>query len=482
MPALTWGARIRGVVAWAGIVLILASAVLYSESTVFPGIAAAVPVVGTMAVIHARSQGGRLSPMAVGAASGVQRLGDASYSVYLWHWPVIIFLPWAVEIADDAVRIMVMLAATAALSAFSYVVLEQPFRRSPRIRGARPGVVVAVGLAGSALVLATGAALWQHGEASAREQQALVESLVAEGACIGAVVGSGVGADCGGTAELDAVVPAPSGAAADKVHTCMQGQDDGEVLTCLSGVELDQATRVVAVVGDSHAAHFLPAVRAIAESRSWAVVEITKGSCPFTTATREAREGIRDSCVTWNVGVVEALEQYPDVDAVFTSASSINGLSSAEPASDAARELALDHQAAAPSSRNTSAEGFASAVDGYVAAWGTLPDSVEDVYVLRDVHRPREDVVECLDLLTADQLWAGGAECGLPRDEAVVADPLVAAAEAFGARARVIDVTDAMCDATSCLPVDGGVLVFRDPHHLTQTYATSLAPLIAAQL
>src|SRR3954452_9452124 len=80
---------IANAVAAAGWFLILAVAALYTSRTPFPGWQAAIPVLGAALVIAANSR------MAWHRVPGVQWLGDTSYSIYLWHWPLIVILPVA---------------------------------------------------------------------------------------------------------------------------------------------------------------------------------------------------------------------------------------------------------------------------------------------------------------------------------------------------------------------------------------------------
>ena len=80
-------ARSHVAVSWAGLLVIAAAAFAYSPATPFPGIAALVPVVGTLVVIWAAA------PTPPLTWRPVQALGDTSYSVYLWHWPLIVFAP-----------------------------------------------------------------------------------------------------------------------------------------------------------------------------------------------------------------------------------------------------------------------------------------------------------------------------------------------------------------------------------------------------
>jgi hypothetical protein len=61
-------------------------------------------------------------------------------------------------------------------------------------------------------------------------------------------------------------------------------------------------------------------------------------------------------------------------------------------------------------------------------------------------------------------------------------DPAVTAAGGPGARrpVAVVDLTDTLCDRTSCYPVVGGALTFKDVDHLTTVFAATLGPYLQA--
>ena len=66
----------------------------YSAATPFPGVAALLPVLGALAVIWAGAPSARWAPSGALCLRPVQLLGDISYSVYLWHWPLLILAPY----------------------------------------------------------------------------------------------------------------------------------------------------------------------------------------------------------------------------------------------------------------------------------------------------------------------------------------------------------------------------------------------------
>ena len=98
------------------------------------------------------------------------------------------------------------------------------------------------------------------------------------------------------------------------------------------------------------------------------------------------------------------------------------------------------------------------------------------VVVIRDTPIPIyggiDSVPDCLALHSDDR-----AACSGPRSVWLPADPSVAAARQLVDRGvSVADLTDEFCDRTTCWGAIGGVIVYSDGHHVTRTYARTVAP------
>lgn len=151
---------IRGIVkqimSFAGLGAILLPMAIYSDSTSFPGLAALPPVAGTVILLAAN----RSSPTLVGRLLSIKpvvAIGLASYSLYLWHWPILVFLRHTL-VKESAFSTMAALASTAVFSYLSWRFVEIPFRSSKRIRS--PKASFTFGVLGSGVVIAAGAWVW----------------------------------------------------------------------------------------------------------------------------------------------------------------------------------------------------------------------------------------------------------------------------------------------------------------------------------
>lgn len=110
----------------AGLLMILASMFLYDTRTPFPGAAALLPCAGAALVIACgtRSIAGRVLawPWLVG-------IGLVSYSLYLWHWPLLVFAKYWSYFPLTVLQRVLLLAASGVLALLSWKWVEQPFRR-----------------------------------------------------------------------------------------------------------------------------------------------------------------------------------------------------------------------------------------------------------------------------------------------------------------------------------------------------------------
>ncbi|MGE3178208.1 MAG: acyltransferase family protein [Vicinamibacterales bacterium] len=151
-PRRAWVRELTAVAAGA---LILVPVAVYDRDTLFPGAAALAPVLGTAMVIAVRDSRVNRALM----ARPLVFAGLISYSLYLWHWPVLAFLRiWTGTLALSAVATAGALATSCALAAASWALVEQPARharlRRPLVFRAAVGVAVVL-LGATAVIRAT---------------------------------------------------------------------------------------------------------------------------------------------------------------------------------------------------------------------------------------------------------------------------------------------------------------------------------------
>lgn len=447
-----------GVVAWVGLALIIVSAVTFTEATPFPGAWAAIPVLGTVLVIWAAATD-RFTERLAGL-SPIQFVGDVSYAIYLWHWPLIVLVPFATGHDLRTLDKLAILVVTVLLAWGTRRWIEKPVLRQRQRFAPRP-TFIAAAVAGT-LVVCAGLVGVQAARMQAEAALAAVDDVkVAD--CFGAAARPPDGRPCDNPDLVGVAVPAPEAADDDEPEPWLEGENQcpwtirksPDPALCERG---DRTSDVrIAMVGDSHAAHYASGLVGAAEANGWALDLYMKEGCPFSDVMRVQDEVITPACISW-VDKAEQLLDEGDYDLVVTS--QISGKEWVPPA-----------DAAPDASQETIAE------DGLVSLWGRLADKGLPVAAIADTPRPDPKVIDCLSEPDAD-LATG---CRVPRDEATSPfDPQRgAAARLDRPDVKLIDFTDIYCDDTECLPVIGGATVYRDDDHLTDTFAATLAPYLA---
>ncbi|MFC7479986.1 acyltransferase family protein [Luedemannella flava] len=305
--------RVAAWLGWAGLAAIGAALVGFDRETSFPGWSAALPVLGAALVIAAGPAAGRAGPARVLDTGVLRALGAISYSLYLWHWPLLV----AAEARYgelSALAGLVVVTASVVPAALTYHLVENPFRysrhlvrvpaRALRLGALSAGVPVLV-----AVVLLT-----------------TVPSVAgnAPGSAPGAAVLRPQPRDDPAGSPADratVVVPDPAVASGDMPASYRKGCHAGtygKLTTCEFG---DPAGRLtVAVTGDSHMAQWLPAIEPVATELGWRGRMYTKSSCPLLDAEivkQSARQVT--SCLDWNRDLRALLSGPHRPDVLITS-------------------------------------------------------------------------------------------------------------------------------------------------------------------
>lgn len=140
LPPTVIGRRICEGAGWLGLGLIAYATFCFDDHTPFPGLAALIPCVGASLLIVANSDVS--SPTTLGAAlshPALVRIGAISYSLYLWHWPLMAFA-FYVGIAQSIESRLTLVIASGWLGYLSWRWIENPFREK-RFLGNRRSIL-----------------------------------------------------------------------------------------------------------------------------------------------------------------------------------------------------------------------------------------------------------------------------------------------------------------------------------------------------
>ena len=474
-PLAYLGARMRVILTWLGLAGILASALWFTDRTPFPGWVALLPVLGTLLVIIGDEAGGRASPQQWLSTRPMQWLGDISYGMYLWHFPLIVLVPFLLGRGITFIDGVAITVATLVLAWASKVLIEDPFRTgAPRTwRNGRTLIVTSAAMA--AVLAMSMVGIGDAEERVAEERAHISAQLLRGGECLGPM-SQRPDSDCIPHAKAP---PIPEPALVDGApKACLGALEGAELLVCEYGAAKADAKRTIALVGDSHAEQWLMALERITQQEQWRLIIMSKASCPFTAAERDYRsvseavnESFRTDCAEWNRRALTQLEEDGTVDTIVTSAKSTN------------RFIAEDSQA-----------WREEAAASYVERWKELPPSVEHVIAIRDTPQLSTDVISCV----SDHSESAPEECAEPLEDAFFADPLAEAAadvaesastgshetpvRSHSPETTLIDLTEYFVVDDEVPPVIGGVLAFRDDHHLSWAYSELLADPLREEL
>jgi peptidoglycan/LPS O-acetylase OafA/YrhL len=441
--------------AWVGLAAIGWTAAAYTGGTPFPGWQAAVPVLGTAAVIAAQPEHGPLSPGPALALRPVQWLGDISYSVYLWHWPLIVLVPEATGHALTWTDRGAILGATLMLAWLTKLFVEDRFRAAQwAIPLRKPFVLAAAAMA--AVVGLAGVQLLEVGQRTDQAATALARGLSGNSPCFGARALDHPKA-CPHVAYTD-VVPAPIEAATDKSdaydvqpngHDCWSYRPNFPIKQCVFG-DPTSTTNVV-LVGNSHAGQWLPTLQRIAGTQHLKITTLVASRCAMADLRQEF-DTPHDStkCLDWvHRTTQQVVDLNPDL-VVLTNRISVPA--EGHPASDTPRLYG----------------------QGYASILRTWRDAGIRTLVLRDTPAPNFSIPDCVAAKQDAYRDCDGSRADWLPDtpgQAVVEDldtPLVTFA----------DLTDHICGPTVCAAVTGGVITYFDGSHLSATFATTLAPYL----
>ncbi|MGC1213639.1 MAG: acyltransferase family protein [Micromonospora sp.] len=445
------GDQTRAAISWLGLLLIGAAAFVLHSGTPFPGYAAALPVAGTLFAIWAGAPRARWSPLGLLKSAPVQKLGDWSYSVYLWHWPPIVIFGLATGDKMTWPVKLVAIGGVVVLAALTKRFVEDPVRFGlftrrrlwPQYAAAAMSMalVMSVVLAGNRLL-----------EQGSQANTSRLEQLVAAGTpCLGADALLAPQRCADGALGGD-VFPELSTLTKDtgSAYRCYDQKPAAQLTSCRIGSQRPDATRI-ALVGDSHAAMLIPAIEGHLVARNWTVDTYVARGCIWAKVDAGDRS---DPCYARRNAMMQRLGSDPTYDLVIVSGR---------------RSAIADRRTAEDQVRR------------YVEAWRPVLDRGTRIVVVVDNPGLADEDLTCLVNDTAN----GGdpRRCGIDRQAGLrTRDTLEDAARRTDGEVQVVDLTDLFCTATRCPLVIGNITVYRDTHHITASYARTLGPQLIERI
>jgi peptidoglycan/LPS O-acetylase OafA/YrhL len=433
-PVTDWARRSRIAVplGWLGIAALCATFLLLTEDARFPGWIAVVPALATVAVLVSGASGQRGSPAALLELPVMQWLGKHSYSIYLWHWPIVVYAT-ILEVTDPVTKIAICSALTLACAAAGFRLLEHPVRVSGWL-AAQP--MRSVGLGATLTVVGSLVALGTAQASRTFAAQPLQASLI--------------------RSMKEPPVASGSG------QKCLIGFTDVDPVKCTFGA--NNPSKTVVLFGDSHADQWSTPLAQLATEQGWQLVTLLKASCAVADipAYNVRLRRHWPECGEWRSKSMEEIRRLqPDLIVVSQFSSGyIRGPWSA---------------------RGDHAVTYEVWADGLRRSLQELRATNVPVLLLRDSPSPGKNVGNCI----ARSRWRGTTEatCDTPRHNAL--DPKISPLESAVAASmgvRFGDLSAEFCDSLTCPGVQSGILVYRDANHMTTAFAARQAPVLRSLL
>jgi peptidoglycan/LPS O-acetylase OafA/YrhL len=305
-------------VGWVGVGMILIAGFTFSEGTAFPGYTALLPVVGTAFFLRH----GTGTPFGgvhwLAARRPAVRMGDWSYAIYLWHWPLIIVASYLLEEVRWPQKIAIIIL-TFILAALSQRYIEDPLRRAQFFKLPRRAFVAMV----TSLVVITISftVVPQYLETDSPDTVAMAD-------CTGADALLAECADQGLDGE-----PLIGAALVSKEKSeppypeCFipGGKTDFDRSDCSLGVAPEDAELTIAMFGSSHARMWLPMLDNVGKEHNWNIQGYTKSGCaPVPLALTSPKDNGADreeneACDHFVTHTAEFLALNPEIDVIATA-------------------------------------------------------------------------------------------------------------------------------------------------------------------
>ncbi|MEM7644509.1 MAG: acyltransferase family protein [Pseudomonadota bacterium] len=441
----------RDLAALVGLGLIVSAIVTLDKTTVFPGVAALLPVLGASLVIYAGLAGpGRVGAL-LGAALPVW-IGKRSYSLYLWHWPLVVGFAYTTMDLPGPLAAAGLFIASLILADLSYRFVETPFRQSPGTPSGRRRAFIGAGSATALLVALAMVPVLRDG---------LPGRLPAE-----AVTLAAFGEDRHAHARA-----------------CERRQNRKDWSEpCLFGAESADPPSIV-LLGDSHGPAFLPALDQAARSAGLSGEMLAHNGCPNFPDFQVFWAGEDHDCAPYVDATWDGILADPDVNLVVYTLRAqmyVHGWPDRGFAESRRSPLMIGSRTGPLPEDQDRTAFFLDRLETSVLALKNAGKQVMLVYPLPEAARHVPEAA-------ARALIRGGDPLALsvPRNRydartaAIIEgyDRIVADHGLLALRSQ-----DRLCDRDRCRLFLDGVPLYRDTNHLTETAARSLAPDIAQAL
>lgn len=263
-----------------GFIFVIVSAFIFGETTAFPGVNAVLPVLGTVMLIATINS---WPPFLNDVANSrlFQWLGEISYPLYLWHWPLLVLPSTYFARPLEVYERILAIIATIVLADLTHRFIEEPFRKTktvPTLVFKRSSVITLVSvLIGTAIIFSSSDKIDVSGiNGAVSLAQIKARPLVYDDGC-------------------------QANYAQTKSDECVYADTKSD--------------KTMVLYGDSHAAQWFPALVEIASRSGYRLISLTKSACPSVDTVRLDQGGFKMSrCKQWRINTIKRIQEInPDV-------------------------------------------------------------------------------------------------------------------------------------------------------------------------
>lgn len=422
---------------WLGVFGLLAAGALVAPIAPYPGFAALVPTISTVLIILAGQTPRSGSAGSVLSTPLMVSLGGVAYTLYLVHWPILIFYREYVTQEVSVVWALAIIAVSVALSYALRFGVEKPLLRL------KYGVIANRVLALTAVPLLIATVAFPAWSIARNNSQVNLGDFVGTNSpAEETTVGDSWYPD---SVDPDSVIPpfeqvkgsrppVYSDRAANGSTCMVQESERDNPGWCLYGVGSGYS-HTIALVGASHSAHWLPALEQVAQERNWRILTLVATDCNF-------------------VSVHPSRERYENCDPV--SQAMVQGIVEMTP--DAVITIANEGEEVEPDITR-------------IEPWRILDEAGIPVIALRDNPWFDDDPPRCVS-----ENLDNPQACAIPRDSVLAVDFDLGDSPD---NVLLVDLTDQWCDSEYCPAIIGNLLVWRDRDHFTVEFSRTLAPALS---
>lgn len=440
---------IQNLVGWAGIMMILLSALFYSEATAFPGYTALLPVIGSALFIRYGAHTERSGVYWLASRNSFVRMGNWSYAIYLWHWPLIIIATYLLNDFKWPHKIA-LIVLTFFLAALSQRFIEDPLRHAKYFKvPVRTFTAMAVTIA----LIAAGTSMLPRVYASDYTDRVSLSDCTGANAILTGCSDPGL--------EGDPLVP-PAQVANEKSEQpypeCFipGGKTDFDRSGCSLGAAPEDAELTIAIFGSSHARMWLPMLDEVGRQHNWNIQGYTKSACSPVPLSKTqpndsgAEREDNQACDDFVLETAEEISNDPNIDVVATA--SLGGGGTYFKADGA---VASDQEK----------------IESIDTMWQDWIDSGKTVVTFAEVPHFDNAAPECVESNPSRI----AEECSISYEDGITSRGVFQriTAEEGHSDIKLYDPARGMCDNDSCYSMVGNLITRYDKHHLSEDFVLS---------